>query len=288
MSRPLRRRRSVLYVPAANARAMAKAATLACDAVIYDLEDAVAPEAKADARSSLIEHFGEAAHGLAQERIIRVNAESGVPVAEDIKAAARCRPDAVLLPKLERVGTLLAARQALDSLGGAGIRLWAMVETPLGIVNLRELAEAGAADSVGLDCLVAGVNDLAKETNLPLPAGRPTIEHWLALIVIHARAFGMDTLDGVYNDFHDEEGFAAECRKGSLGGFDGKTLIHPGQIAAANAAFAPAEEELIEARAVVAAFEDPANSGKGVLVVNGKMVERLHADIARRLIIKSM
>lgn len=287
MIRPLRRRRSTLYVPASNARAMAKTTTLACDAVIFDLEDAVAPDAKVESRHLLVEHFAQAVPVVGRERIIRVNAENGVPHAEDIEAAARCRPDAVLLPKLEKVGTLLAARQALDSSGGASIRLWAMIETPLGIVNLRDLAEASAPDAVGLDCLVAGVNDLAKEANLLLPAGRPTIVHWLALIVIHARAFGMDVLDGVFNELSDVAGFAEECKRAAAAGFDGKTLIHPGQIGIANDAFSPSQEALEEAQAIVAAFEGPENSGRGVAVVNGKMTERLHADMARRLIARS-
>lgn len=287
MPRPVRPRRSVLYVPAANAKAMAKAAQLACDAVIYDLEDAVAEEAKAEARELLAAHFAEAAPAPGQERVIRVNVRAGAPDGDDIAAAARCAPDAVLLPKVEEPQTLLEARRTLDASGGDGIRLWAMVETPLGIVNLREIVRAGAPDAVGLDCLVAGVNDLAKETSLPLPEGRPTIQHWLSAIVIHARAFGMDALDGVYNDFRDEAGFAAECRQGVLGGFDGKTLIHPSQIAAANAAFSPTEDAVREAREIIAAFEDPANAGKGVLVVDGRLVERLHADMARKLLARS-
>lgn len=284
MSRPIRPRRSVLYVPAQNRRAMAKAATLACDSVIYDLEDAVAPEAKAEARSCLLEQFREAVPTTAQERIIRVNAHAQKLDIEDMRVAVKCGPDAVLLPKVDRPDILLAARHALDALGGARIRLWAMVETPLGIVNLREIVLAGAAGPIGLDCLVAGVNDLAKETNLSLPEGRSTIEHWLATIVIHARAFGLDALDGVYNDFRDASGFVDECRKGVLRGFDGKTLIHPAQVAAANTAFSPTHEKLLEARAIIAAFDSPDNVSKGVLVVDGKMVERLHADIARRLI----
>ncbi|MCG8274568.1 CoA ester lyase [Aquamicrobium sp. NLF2-7] len=287
MSRAVGPRRSVLYVPAANKRAMAKAVRLACDVVIYDLEDAVAADAKAEARASLLAHFGDTARPPAQEQVIRINTFSGRPDAEDMRAAVQCEPDALLLPKVEGSEILLAARRFLDASGGQDIRLWAMVETPFGIVNLREIAQVGTADGVGLDCLVAGVNDLAKETNLPLPDGRPTIEHWLSLIVIHARAFGMDVLDGVYNDLRDMDGFLAECRQGVLGGFDGKTLVHPDQIAAANTAFSPTEAALSEAQAIAAAFECPSNAGNGVLVVNGRMVERLHADMARRLIARA-
>ncbi|MBN9245590.1 MAG: CoA ester lyase [Mesorhizobium sp.] len=287
MTRQPRCRRSVLYVPAANPKALAKAASLACDAVIFDLEDAVAPEAKDEARAALEAHFRQGDQAARQERIIRVNAVSSAWGAQDMAAAARCRPDAVLLPKVETGEALAEARRQLDGAGGAGVRLWAMIETPRGIVDLREIVSFGARDDVGLDCLVAGTNDIAKETGLPLPAGRGTIEHWLALIVIHARAFGLDAVDGVYNDFRDEAGFAAECRAGALAGFDGKTLIHPGQIGPANAAFSPGEAALAEARAIVAAFAEPANAGKGVISVDGRMVELLHAEMARRTLAKA-
>ncbi len=275
MTRQPRCRRSVLYVPAANPKALAKAASLACDAVIFDLEDAVAPEAKDEARAALEAHFRQGDQAARQERIIRVNAVSSAWGAQDMAAAARCRPDAVLLPKVETGEALAEARRQLDGAGGAGVRLWAMIETPRGIVDLREIVSFGARDDVGLDCLVAGTNDIAKETGLPLPAGRGTIEHWLALIVIH------------YNDFRDEAGFAAECRAGALAGFDGKTLIHPGQIGPANAAFSPGEAALAEARAIVAAFAEPANAGKGVISVDGRMVELLHAEMARRTLAKA-
>jgi citrate lyase subunit beta/citryl-CoA lyase len=162
-----------------------------------------------------------------------------------------------------------------------------MIETPLGIVDLREIAACGARDDVGLDCLVAGTNDIAKEMNLPLSAGRRTIEPWLTLIVIHARAFGLDVLDGVYNDFRDEAGFAAECQVGVRAGFDGKTLIHPSQIEPANLAFSPSEAAVAEARAIVAAFDEPGNAGKGVISINGRMVELLHAEIARKTLAKA-
>ena len=287
MTRQPRRRRSVLYVPAANPKALAKAASLACDAVIFDLEDAVAPEAKDAARVALEAHFRQGDQVAGQERVIRVNAASSAWGAQDMTAAARCRPHAVLLPKVETGAALAEARRLLDGAGGAGVRLWAMIETPRGIVDLREIASVGARDDVGLDCLVAGTNDIAKETGLPLPAGRGTIEHWLALIVIHARAFGLDAVDGVYNDFRDEAGFAAECLAGALAGFDGKTLIHPGQIGPANAAFSPGEAALAEARAIVAAFAEPANAGKGVISVDGRMVELLHAEMARRTLAKA-
>ncbi len=281
MARPARRRRSVLYVPASNARALEKAGALACDAVIFDLEDAVAPDAKAAARDNLVAHFSRpAGQEPGPERIIRVNLSGGNVDAADVAAVARCRPDAMLVPKVDSADMLRHARAALEAQGCGGIALWAMIETPGGIVCLRDITEEGA--TAGLDCLVAGTNDLSKETGVPLPEGRATIAHWLATIVIHARAAGMDALDGVYNDFGDDVGLAEECRRAALSGFDGKTLIHPRQIETTNAAFSPSPEAVAQARAVVAAFEKPENSGKGVISLDGRMVELLHLEIARR------
>jgi citrate lyase subunit beta/citryl-CoA lyase len=279
VARPARGRRSVLYVPASNARALEKAAALACDAVIFDLEDAVAPEAKAAARDNLVAHFSRLT-GAGPERVIRVNVSGGNVDAADVAAVARCRPDAMLVPKVDSAEMLRHARAVLDGQEGGGIALWAMIETPGGIVRLRDITEEGAA--AGLDCLVAGTNDLSKATGVPLPEGRDTIAHWLAAIVIHARAAGMDALDGVYNDFGDDAGLAEECRRAALSGFDGKTLIHPRQIETANAAFSPSPEAVAQARAVVAAFEKPENAGKGVISLDGRMVELLHLEIARR------
>lgn len=287
MSRKLRRRRSVLYVPASNPKAMAKVASLACDAVIFDLEDAVAPNAKAEARANLVAHSRGGERSPVQERVIRINLSGGGLDRDDLAAVEACRPDALLIPKVETAEVLRDARQALQGRGCGGVRLWAMIETPAGLVRLRDIVECGAAEDVGLDCLVAGTNDISKETGVPLPGGRKTIEHWLAMITIHGHAFGLDSLDGVYNDFRDEEGFAQECRNSALSGFAGKTLIHPGQIAPANAAFSPSPEAVAEARAIVAAFEDPANAGKGVISINGKMTELLHAEIARKILAKA-
>lgn len=266
---------------------MSKAAVLDSDVVIYDLEDAVAEGAKAEARLQLMLHFRDGAPSQNQEQVIRVNATDGAPWIDDIRLAADCRPDAVLLPKVERPETLAVARRLLDAHGAGDVRLWAMIETPLAIVSLRDLAQAGAQPNIGLDCLVAGINDLAKETGLPLPGGYPVLRQWLSAIPLHARAFGMEALDGVYNNFHDEPGFAEDCEYGARAGFDGKTLIHPVQIDAANAAFSPGSDAIEHALSVVAAFERPENAGKGVLAVNGAMVERLHLDMARRLIARA-
>jgi len=280
------RRRSVLYVPASNVKAMGKVASLDCDAVIFDLEDAVAPDAKAQARANLIEHFRAAAQASGQERIIRVNQTAGAIERDDLAAVAACRPDGMLIPKVETHSMLLDARAALGE-GRQDIRLWAMIETPGGIVRLREIVECGARDDVGLDCLVVGTNDISKETGVPIPAGRKTMDIWLATIVIHGRAAGLDVLDGVYNDFRDETGFIAECEAAIRAGFDGKTLIHPSQVAPANVAFSPSQEAVADARDIVAAFDDPANAGKGVISMDGRMIELLHAEMARRVLAKA-
>lgn len=286
MTKPSRARRSVLYVPAANAKAMAKVGELACDAVIFDLEDAVAPGAKVDAREALRAYFA-ANPTSRKERVIRVNGASSEWGVEDLAAAAAIRPDAVLLPKVEGAEQILAARSALNQRGGGGTQLWAMIETPLGIVRIGEITALGGRDDVGLTCLVAGTNDIAKETGVPIPEGRATITLWLAQAVIHARAFGLDILDGVYNDFRDLDGFVAECRQATLTGFDGKTLIHPSQIAPANEAFSPCADNIAEAQVIVAAFALPENADAGVIALNGKMVERLHLTMAQRTLAKA-
>lgn len=287
MGTQTRSRRSVLYVPATNTKAMAKVAMLDCDAVIFDLEDAVAPYAKAEARQNLTDFFQANRPSAGQEWIIRVNATADGFAVEDADAVAACNAHAMLLPKLERTEMLTAARDMLKERSRPGIRLWAMIETPLAIVDLREISAFGANPAIGLDCFVAGTNDLAKETGLPLPEGRKTMEYWLASLVLHARAFGIDVVDGVYNDFRDEAGFEAECKAGALLGFDGKTLIHPAQIGPANAGFSPSEAAIAEAKGMVEAFAQPANAGKGVISINGKMVELLHLQMARKVLAKA-
>ena len=282
----IRPRRSVLYVPGTNEKALAKCGSLECDSVIFDLEDAVAPSAKASARDALTAYFS-ANPGSAMERIIRVNAGSTEWGADDLEAAIASGPDAILLPKVERPEDIAEAARKLDRHGADAIRLWAMIETPLGIVNIRDIARLGTEPSVRLDCFVVGSNDLCKETGLPIPEGRPTLLHWLAQVVLHARAFGIDVVDGVYNDFRDQSGYEAECRAGALLGFDGKTLIHPAQIAFANSAFGPTASAIAEAERIVAAFADQDNRDKGVIALDGKMVERLHLEMARKTLAKA-
>jgi citrate lyase subunit beta/citryl-CoA lyase len=276
----IRPRRSVLYMPGSNARALEKAKSLAADALILDLEDAVAPDAKAAARVQVCATVKAGGYGH-RELIIRINALDTPWGAADLAAAASAAPDAVLVPK---PGTGADIERAAEALSRAGApdrtRLWAMVETPLAILNLKEIASA----SPRLACLVMGTNDLVKETRADLSANRRPALYWLSATVTAARAFGLDALDGVYNNFKDAAGFRAECAHGRRLGFDGKTLIHPDQVATANEVFAPPEAEVAWARKVIAAFEAPENAGKGVITVEGRMVELLHAEMARRTV----
>lgn len=270
----IRPRRSALYMPASNARAIEKARDLDCDVVILDLEDAVAPEQKAAARAQAV-----AAGGFGhREWVIRANGLDTEWGADDLAAIASAKPDAVLLPKVSDAATLHAAREAI----GHGPALWAMIETAQAIVDLRAIGEAAA--ETGLAAFVVGPNDLAKELRLRPGADRAPLLPILSQIVTVARAYGIVPLDGVMNGFDDEAAVEAECRQGLAFGFDGKTLIHPKQIAPANRVFAPSAEEVEWARTIVAAFDAPENAGKGAIKVEGKMVELLHRDDAHRTI----
>lgn len=266
----VRRRRSALYMPASNARAIAKARTLDCDVVILDLEDAVAPDEKADARDRVVEAVREGGFGT-RELVVRING-LGTPWYEDDVAAVRgIGVDAVLVPKVSYPTDLEAFR---GSLGEDGPPIWAMIETCAAILSLPALS--GAAWANRLTVLVAGTNDLAKEMRCRLGPDRTPLVPALASIVIAARAVGIVALDGVCNALDDPARFGAECAKGAMLGFEGKTLIHPSQIEAANAGFGPSEDELAWARAIVAAFARPENADKGAIRLDGQMVERLH------------
>ncbi|WP_187968420.1 HpcH/HpaI aldolase/citrate lyase family protein [Aquibium microcysteis] len=284
MSKSFRPRRSVLYVPAANEKALAKAPSLACDVVVIDLEDAVAPSAKEEARARLAGVFAGRGEG-GPDLVIRVNALSSPWGVDDLAAAAACAPNAILLPKVDGPKDVLAADDLLDSLDAdPAIRLWTMIETPKGMLNLGPIAELGRDRAARLACLVAGTNDLAKETGVRMTPDRRWLIAWLQQIVLAARAGGLDALDGVCNDFRDLDAFARECDDGRAMGFDGKTLIHPAQIEPANRAFSPSPDEIAEARAIVDAFALPENVGKGVIQIGGRMVERLHLAQAERLL----
>ena len=286
-ARPLRRRRSVLYMPAGNARALAKADTLDADTVIFDLEDSVDPAAKDDAREALRTFFRDT-RPKRPECVIRINALAGPWGTEDLLAARACMPDAILLPKVDDAGDIRAAAEALaETDAPQTLRLWAMAETPRFLLNAAGIAELGRDPNNRLDCFVTGTNDLVKETGISAGQGRQYLQPLLTQIVIAARAGGLDAIDGVYNDFRDEDGFAGECAHGAALGFDGKSLIHPAQIGIANAALSPSPEEIASARAIADAFARPENAGKGVISLDGRMVERLHLAMAEKLLARA-
>jgi citrate lyase subunit beta/citryl-CoA lyase len=280
----IRPRRSVLYMPGSNARALEKARDIAADALILDLEDAVAPEAKAMARDQVCAVVKAGGYGR-RELVIRTNGLDTPWFAEDLAAAAEAGPDAILVPKISSPEMVLEIGARLHGLwAAAGIRLWAMIETPQAIIDVAAIARAARDPASRLACFVMGTNDLAKETRARLVPGRAPMLSWMTSAILAARAHGVDILDGVYNDFRDEAGFLAECEQARDLGYDGKTLIHPGQVAAANTVFAPDAAELARARAVIAAFELPENADKGAIQLDGRMVERMHAEMAQRVV----
>jgi citrate lyase subunit beta / citryl-CoA lyase len=279
----VRPRRSVLYMPGSNARAMEKARTLPADAIILDLEDAVAPDAKAEARELILQALKQGGFG-SREVILRINGLDTAWWRDDLVLAA-AGPDAVLVPKISTPGQLHeVAKHLVGVRADAKIRLWAMMETPLAMLNARDIAASARAADTRLAGFIMGTNDLAKDTRARLVPGRVPMLPWLMTCVAAARAYGLDILDGVYNDMGNTEGFVAECRQGRDLGFDGKTLIHPQQIAPCNEVFSPTADEVAWARKIIAAFDQPENANKGVLSIDGRMVERLHADMARRTV----
>ncbi len=283
---PVRLRRSVLSVPADNPRALAKVRDLAADAVIFDLEDAVALERKREARDALVRHLSE--HRLAIETIIRINRTAAGFDELDLAAALAVNPDAILLPKVEIPADIQAAFDWLaEKDAPESVRLWAMIETPRGVINAPAIAETGRTLAGRLDCLVVGLNDLRKAAGVADLPGRPYLVPWLMQILLAARGSGVDAIDAAFNDFRDAQGFEAECRQGRDMGYDGKMLIHPAQIACANHAFGIDDAALAEARAIIAAFALPENSGRGVINLNGRMVERLHLEQAQKLAAKA-
>ncbi|MGZ4600740.1 MAG: HpcH/HpaI aldolase/citrate lyase family protein [Oryzihumus sp.] len=273
-----RPRRSVLYMPSSNERALEKAKTLPVDALILDLEDAVAPDAKEQARENACAAVRSGEYGR-RELTIRVNGIGTRWHEEDLAAAAAAGPDAVVVPK---VSSAAEVRQLVAALEAAGApehtRLWAMVETPVAMLHCEEIAAA----SERLTVLVMGTNDLAKELHAEHVPGRAPLLTGLGLCLLAARATGTVILDGVFNDVKDADGFAAECLQGRQMGFDGKTLIHPGQVETCNDTFAPSEAQVEEARGILAAWEQGA--GAGVVTYNGRMIENLHVDTAQRVL----
>jgi citrate lyase subunit beta/citryl-CoA lyase len=280
MNHPLRPRRSVLYMPGANARALDKARSLPADGLILDLEDAVAPDAKALARDQVVAAVRAGGYG-ARERIVRINALASPWGSADVAAVAPCGADAVLAPKIESQQDVVALVHALDEAGAPpGLPVWAMIETPLAFLRLAAIADAHPRLAV----LVVGTSDLVKDLHARHTPGRMETATARSLAVLAARAHGLGVLDGVHLDLDDDAGLAAACAGGRDMGFDGKTLIHPKQIAAANAAFGPSETELAAAREIVAAWQDARARGLGVVVVAGRLVEHLHVAEAERVL----
>jgi len=277
-----RPRRSALYMPASNARALEKAKSLAADVLIFDLEDAVAPEAKAAARGQAAAAAKSGGYG-SREVLIRINALDTPWGPDDAAAAISAAPDGILVPKVCTPDDVRHAA-ALLAVASKRTRLWLMMETPLAILNARDIAALAKDPLARLAGFVMGTNDLAKETRAVLDADRAAALYWLSATITAARAYGLDVLDGVYNNFHDLEGFRRECEAGRRLGMDGKTLIHPDQVAMANEVFAPSAAEVAWARKIIAAFELAENKGKGAITVDGRMVELLHADIGRRTV----
>ncbi|AVO47328.1 HpcH/HpaI aldolase/citrate lyase family protein [Phreatobacter cathodiphilus] len=281
---PIRPRRSVLYMPGSNARALEKARTLPADVVILDLEDAVAPDAKEIARGQVAQAVREGGFGP-REVVVRLNGLDTAWGEGDLKALAPSGADVILLPKVSRPEDLLAAGKAIAAAGAPErTAVWAMMETPLAMLNAGAIAAAAADRTTRLSGFVMGTNDLAKETGARIVPGRAPMNAWLMTSLAAARAHGLAILDGVWNEIADEAGFARECAEARDMGFDGKTLIHPSQIAPCNAAFSPAEKEVAWARTIIAAFDQPENAAKGAIQVEGRMVERLHAEMARKLV----
>lgn len=283
---PSRLRRSVLCLPASSQRAIDKLATLDCDAVILDMEDAVAEEQKQQARDNIRAFMAGRRMGPADGReiVIRVNEAGSAHSAEDMALVLATEPDAVLLPKIRAQDDILEMAAFLsENDAPETLRIWAMMETPLAILNAGSIAETGRTDGGRLDCLVVGLNDLRKDTGVPFDPARTYLVPWLMQVVLAGRAFGLDVIDSVSNQFRELEGYEAECAEGRAMGFDGKMLIHPAQVDGANRAFRPSDAEIAEARAIIAAFSTPEAAGRNAIGIDGRMVERLHLEQARRL-----
>ncbi|MEQ8265974.1 MAG: CoA ester lyase [Parvibaculum sp.] len=279
-----RPRRSVLYMPGSNGRALEKAKEIPADALILDLEDAVAPDAKEEARNQVCAAVKLGGYGK-REICIRVNGLDTPWGLDDIKAAVAAGPDAILVPKINSAADVERAENALSDAGArGGIQLWCMIETPLALLNIQSIAAKAREPGSRMSLWVMGTNDIAKELRAAHTPERTPMLASLGLALLAARAYGLVILDGVYNDIKNEEGFAAICEQGRDMGFDGKTLIHPSQVGPCNTIFSPDPETVAFARLTIEAFEQPENKGKGVLKVDGKMVEILHAEIAKRTV----
>jgi citrate lyase subunit beta/citryl-CoA lyase len=280
----IRPRRSLLFMPGSNARALEKARNLSADVIILDLEDSVAPDAKALARDQIAQAI--AAEGFGKREVwVRTNSLDTPWWVDDVAMAAKSKPDGILVPKVSSVEDLAAIGDRLGSLGAdASVKVWAMIETARAVLHAEELAAASRDPKTRLAGFVFGPNDIARETRIRMQPGRAAMIPMITHCILATRAYGLEILDGPYSDFSNIEGFGLECAQGRDLGFDGKTLIHPRQIEACNAIFTPPAEEIARARAIIAAFERPENASRGAIQLDGAMVERLHADMARRTI----
>ncbi|MEK4032940.1 CoA ester lyase [Methylocystis sp. IM3] len=275
-------KRSVLAMPGSNARALEKGKTLKADVLMFELEDGVAEAAKETARAQVAQAVKGGGYGDRQI-VVRVNARGSEWYKPDIAAIAPAGPDAIVIPKVNSRDEILKAAADIVAAGAPfHTRLWAMIETPRAIFDIEKIASAADDPASRLEVLVLGPNDIAKSTRARLTPGRPALLSWLSAGVLAARVHDIEIIDGIYNDFNDEAGLRREAEQGRDMGFDGKMLIHPSQIAPVNEIFAPTAEEVDFARRIIAVFDEPENAEKGVVQLDGKMVERLHLDIARR------
>ena len=273
--------RSALFMPANNARALEKAQALPCDAVILDLEDSVAPDQKDEARSRIATALREADFGR-RVVAVRTNGLDTADFADDVKVARQAQ--VMVVPKVSTLDELGACQQALE---GSKARLWVMIETPMALLNLRDMATNAATVAPSLDAFVLGANDLAKDSGMAQVPGRWNMVPLFAQAVVTAAAYGLHVMDSVSNNFRDLDAFAAECEQGAALGMAGKTLIHPAQIESANAAFGPKADEIARAKAIIAAFDLPENASKGAIQIDGEMVERLHIQGARDVLARA-
>ena len=280
----IRPRRSHLFMPGSNPRALEKARTVAADGIILDLEDAVAPDAKGTARDAIGQTLAAGGFGK-REVIIRINALDSPWWIDDVTMAGKAKPDGILVPKISSVEDLAAVADRLSDIGAdMSIKVWAMIETSRAILHAEELAAASRDSENRLAGFVFGPNDIARETRIRMMPGRAAMLPMITHCVLATRLHGLEILDGPYSNFSDTEGFIAEAEQGRDIGFDGKTLIHPSQIEACNKVFTPPDDEVAQARRIIAAFEQPENAKRGAIQLDGKMVERLHADMAKRTI----
>jgi citrate lyase subunit beta / citryl-CoA lyase len=280
----IRPRRSPLFMPGSNARALEKARNLPADVIILDLEDSVAPDAKGLARDQIAQAI--AAKGFGKREVwVRTNSLDSAWWADDSAMAGQAKPDGILVPKVSSVEDLKAIGDRLAGVhADSSIKVWAMIETARAVLDADKLAAASRDSKTRLAGFVFGPNDIARETRIRMMPGRAAMIPMMTHCILATRAYGLEIFDGPYSDFSNVDGFGQECTQGRDLGFDGKTLIHPGQIEACNAIFTPPEEEITQARKIIAAFELPENAARGAIRLDGQMVERLHAEMARRTI----